>query len=282
MAWALLIIFNYHVTSTSDTLASAPMQASAASVSTHIRNEQAVTRSRSLPLSRLAGTAKRQTGSQSQGLAGIGSTTLLQANLTAPYMPADGHDQCALQIEHYSGGPISYHALVFRCLVKGQCGQAQCCWAVIKTAAVASVFCDRLSELPWCSIVVDCILLAKRKQHCIALSAWSQTVPACPARLICLTLQALQDSVLQLEARASIADCGRAAAQQLLAQVRQQLAEDRKAYEARLAVLTEQIAHQDAVLAGAAKYLGPLESRAHPLSPILSPRVQTPVQVSCL
>lgn len=95
-------------------------------------------------------------------------------------------------------------------------------------------------------------------------------------------MQALQDSVLQLEARASIAECGRAAAQQLLAQVRQQLAEDRKAYEARLALLTEQIAHQDAVLAGAAKYLGPLESRAHPLSPILSPRVQTPVQVSCL
>ena len=94
-----------------------------------------------------------------------------------------------------------------------------------------------------------------------------------------LYVQALQDSVLQLEARASIAECGRDAAQQQLAQVRQQLAEDRKAYEARLAVLTEQIAHQDAVLAGAAKYLGPLESRAIPLSPVLSPRVQTPVQV---
>lgn len=84
--------------------------------------------------------------------------------------------------------------------------------------------------------------------------------------------------MLQLEARASIAECGRAAAQQQLAQIRQQLAEDRKAYEGRLAVLTDQIAHQDAVLAGAAKYLGPLESRANPLSPVLSPRVQTPVQ----
>lgn len=92
-------------------------------------------------------------------------------------------------------------------------------------------------------------------------------------------MQALQDSVLQLEARASIAECGRAAAQQQVTQVRQQLAEDRKAYEGRLAVLTQQIAHQDAVLAGAAKYLGPLESRANPLSPVLSPRVQTPVQV---
>ena len=93
-------------------------------------------------------------------------------------------------------------------------------------------------------------------------------------------MQALQDSVLQLEARASIAECGRAVAQQQLAQVRQQLAEDRRAYDARLAVLTEQIAHQDAVLAGAAKYLGPLESRAIPVSPVLSPRVQTSVQVS--
>lgn len=93
-------------------------------------------------------------------------------------------------------------------------------------------------------------------------------------------IQALQDSVLQLEARASIAECSSAAAQQQLAQVRQQLAEDRRAYEARLAVLTEQIVHQDAVLAGAAKYLGPLESRAIPVSPVLSPRVQTQVQVS--
>lgn len=93
-------------------------------------------------------------------------------------------------------------------------------------------------------------------------------------------MQALEDSVLQLEARASIAECSRAAAQQQLSQARQQLAEVRRAYEARLAVLTEQIAHQDAVLAGAAKYLGPLESRAIPLSPVLSPRVQTPVQVS--
>lgn len=94
--------------------------------------------------------------------------------------------------------------------------------------------------------------------------------------------QALQDSVLQLEARASIAECGRAAAHQQLTQVKQQLAEDRKAYEARLAVLTEQLAHQDAVLAGAAQYLGPLESRANPLSPVLSPRVQTPKHVSTL
>ncbi|KAL3139562.1 hypothetical protein ABBQ38_003882 [Trebouxia sp. C0009 RCD-2024] len=143
--------------------------ASAGVSNSGIKNDQAVSRTRSLPLSRLAGTGRRQTGSQSHTLAGVGSATLLQA---------------------------------------------------------------------------------------------------------------LQDSVLQLEARASIAECGRAAAQQQLAQVRQQLAEDRKAYEGRLAVLTEQIAHQDAVLAGAAKYLGPLESRANPLSPVLSPRVQTPVQGS--
>ena len=79
------LIFNYGVTGTSGNLASAPMQACAASVGTHMRSEPAVTRSRSLPLSRLAGTAKRQTGSQSQGLAGVGSTTLLQASLTAHY-----------------------------------------------------------------------------------------------------------------------------------------------------------------------------------------------------
>ena len=86
--------------------------------------------------------------------------------------------------------------------------------------------------------------------------------------------------MLQLEARASVAECGKAAAQQQLAQVKQQLAEDRKAYESRLALLSEQIAHQDVVLAGAAKYLGPLESRANPLSPVASPRAQTPVHVT--
>ena len=68
------------------------VQASAASVSTSsIKNDQAVCRSRSLPLSRLAGAPRRQTGSQSQGLAGVGSTTLLQASFTtycAPQMVA--------------------------------------------------------------------------------------------------------------------------------------------------------------------------------------------------
>ena len=60
------------------------VQTSGGDVSTYsARSDQAVCRSRSLPLSRLAGTGKGQTGSQSLGLAGIGSTTLLQASLTA-------------------------------------------------------------------------------------------------------------------------------------------------------------------------------------------------------
>ena len=87
-------------------------------------------------------------------------------------------------------------------------------------------------------------------------------------------LQALQDSILQLEARASTAEAGKAAAHRQLAQARQQLAVKHKAYESDIAAMTDHIAKQDAVLAGAAKYLGPLESRANPVSPALSPRMQ--------
>ena len=58
------------------------MQNLAASVNTSgITSDQAVYRSRSLPLSRLAGIGKTQQGSQPQGLAGFGSTTLLQVSL---------------------------------------------------------------------------------------------------------------------------------------------------------------------------------------------------------
>ncbi|KAL0055591.1 hypothetical protein WJX82_002241 [Trebouxia sp. C0006] len=88
-------------------------------------------------------------------------------------------------------------------------------------------------------------------------------------------LQALQDSILQLEARASIAEAGKAAAQRQLAQARQQLAADSRAHDAELAELAEQLAHQGIVLPGASHYIGPLESRANPVSPILSPRVHS-------
>ena len=74
------------------------VQTSAGGVSTNnARSDQAVCRSRSLPLSRLAGAGKRQTGSQSVGLAGVGSTTLLQASLTAHCTaPGDDHSHSAL------------------------------------------------------------------------------------------------------------------------------------------------------------------------------------------
>ncbi|DBB04091.1 TPA: hypothetical protein ACH3X1_013144 [Trebouxia sp. C0004] len=88
-------------------------------------------------------------------------------------------------------------------------------------------------------------------------------------------LQALQDSILQLEARASIAEAGKAAALRQLAQARQQLAADSRAHDAELAELAEQLAHQGVVSPGASHYIGPLESRANPVSPILSPRVHS-------
>ncbi len=93
-------------------------------------------------------------------------------------------------------------------------------------------------------------------------------------------VQALQDSILQLEARASIAEAGKAAAQRQLAQARQQLAADSRAHDAELAELAEQLAHQGIVLPGASHYIGPLESRANPVSPILSPRVHSTLHVS--
>lgn len=103
--------------------------------------------------------------------------------------------------------------------------------------------------------------------------------------LICLVdcahWQALQDSIIQLEARASIAEAGKAAAHRQLTQVKQQLAADSLAHDAELAALAEQLAHQNAMLAGAAQYLGPLESGANPVSPVLSPRVQSIPHVSC-
>lgn len=88
--------------------------------------------------------------------------------------------------------------------------------------------------------------------------------------------------MLQLEARASIAEAGKAAAQFQLTQIRQQLAVESRAHEIKLAALTDHIAHQDAVLAGPAKYLGPLESRVDPVSPVQSPRLQSasPISVS--
>ncbi|DBA67477.1 TPA: hypothetical protein ACH3X2_001757 [Trebouxia sp. C0005] len=88
-------------------------------------------------------------------------------------------------------------------------------------------------------------------------------------------LQALQDSILQLEARASIAEAGKAAAQRQLAQAREQLAADSRAHDAELAELAEQLAHQGIALPGASHHIGPLESRANPVSPILSPRVRS-------
>ena len=94
------------------------------------------------------------------------------------------------------------------------------------------------------------------------------------------TLQALQDSVLQLEARASIAEAGKAVAQQQLAQLRQQVAAEGNAHQAQVSMLTAQLTHQDAVLASAAQYLGPLESRANPVSPVLSPRLSNAPKVS--
>ena len=82
------------------------VQTSAAGVSANnARIDLAVCRSRSLPLSRLAGTAKCQRGTQSVGLAGFGSTTLLQASSTAHCIaPADTHDQNALLIAHTTWG----------------------------------------------------------------------------------------------------------------------------------------------------------------------------------
>ena len=88
--------------------------------------------------------------------------------------------------------------------------------------------------------------------------------------------------MLQLEARASIAEAGKAVAQQQLAQLRQQIAAESNAHQAQVSMLTAQLAHQDAVLAGAAQYLGPLESRANPVSPVLSPRLSNAPQVSSL
>ena len=74
------------------------VQTHAGGVSTNnARSDQAVCRSRSLPLSRLAGAGKRQTGSQSLGLAGVGSTTLLQASLIAHCTAlGDDHSHSAL------------------------------------------------------------------------------------------------------------------------------------------------------------------------------------------
>lgn len=95
-----------------------------------------------------------------------------------------------------------------------------------------------------------------------------------------IVMQALQDSILQLEARASIAEAGKAAAQRQLAQARQQLAADGKAHDAELAQLAEQLTHQGVMLPGASHYLGPLESRANPVSPILSPRLHSTLHVS--
>lgn len=67
---------------------SCDMQNHAASVSTSgMISDQAVYRSRSLPLSRLAGTGKVQKGSQPQCLAGFGSTTLLQVSLDGCLAP---------------------------------------------------------------------------------------------------------------------------------------------------------------------------------------------------
>ena len=97
----------------------------------------------------------------------------------------------------------------------------------------------------------------------------------------CAHWQALQDSIIQLEARASTAEAGKAAAQRQLAQAKQQLAADSLAHDAEIAALAEQIAHQNALLAGAAQHLGPLESGANPVSPVLSPRVQSIPDVSC-
>ena len=80
------------------------VQTSSGGVSTYsARSDQAACRSRSLPLSHLAGTGKCQTGSQSPGLAGIGSTTLLQAGLTAHCTaPGDDRHHSAVINEHCS------------------------------------------------------------------------------------------------------------------------------------------------------------------------------------
>lgn len=78
----------------------------------------------------------------------------------------------------------------------------------------------------------------------------------------------------QMEVRLSIAESGRSAAEQQVAELQQQLLVAQKAGKERESQLLQQLAQQEVVLAAAAVHLGPLESQANPISPIATPRLQ--------
>ena len=90
----------------------------------------------------------------------------------------------------------------------------------------------------------------------------------------CYHIQALQNSVEQLEVRLNVAESGRSTAEQHAAELQQQLSREQEAHKTREALLLHRLAQQESVLAAAAVHLGPLESQANPVSPVATPRLQ--------